>query len=58
MHIHDDDGDDEYVPRRLKPHAYSCVDRMCGVDDCKNCHPENFRRGIFTGDTENEDEET
>ncbi len=21
---------------------YSCHDRMCGADDCRNCHPENF----------------
>jgi hypothetical protein len=19
-----------------------CSDRMCGADDCPNCHPENF----------------
>jgi hypothetical protein len=25
----------------MKP--YRCADRMCGGDDCSNCHPENFR---------------
>lgn len=23
--------------------TYSCHDRMCGADDCINCHPENFK---------------
>ena len=21
---------------------YDCRDRMCGADDCRTCHPENF----------------
>jgi len=23
-------------------HKHACRDRMCGADDCPNCHPENF----------------
>ena len=38
MHIHDDDGDEEYVPR-YKRTKYRCADRMCGADDCTNCNP-------------------
>ena len=29
-------------------HRYpQCSDRMCGADDCPNCHPENFRGGEY-----------
>lgn len=28
----------EFAPRRRR--ALACHDRMCGADDCPNCHPE------------------
>ncbi len=24
----------------FRPRRYFCVDRMCGADDCSNCHPD------------------
>ncbi len=37
----------------MKPKSYGkCPDRMCGADDCPNCHPENFRGGAYIEDIE------
>lgn len=33
-----------------------CSDRMCGADDCPNCHPENFRNGVYIEDIEEQQE--
>jgi hypothetical protein len=34
--------DDERAEFRVrKPKLVRCADRMCGADDCPNCHPEN-----------------
>jgi len=30
----------EFGPRKRK--VVRCHDRMCGAEDCPNCHPENF----------------
>lgn len=29
---------------------YRCADRMCGADDCSNCHPGNFKNGRYIMD--------
>jgi hypothetical protein len=34
----------------------SCRDRMCGADDCRNCHPGNFIDGVFYEDIPDEEE--
>jgi len=41
-----DDDYDEPSPKRYK----KCSDRMCGAEDCPNCHPENFQGGIYYED--------
>jgi hypothetical protein len=41
----DEDEIAEFTPRR--PHYIRCSDRMCGADDCPNCHPENFNDGVL-----------
>lgn len=33
---------DEYDEPRRKRYI-NCSDRMCGAEDCKICHPENFQ---------------
>jgi len=33
---------------------YSCLDRMCGAEDCPRCHPGNFVDGVFVDDIEDE----
>lgn len=42
---------DEYDEPRRKRYI-RCSDRMCGADDCQNCHPENFQGGVYVGDIE------
>ncbi len=35
--------EDEKAEFRVRtPKLIRCADRMCGADDCPNCHPENF----------------
>lgn len=29
----------------MRRHLIRCHDRMCGAEDCPNCHPENFAPG-------------
>lgn len=45
--------DIEYPPRRKRYN--SCCDRMCGAEDCPNCHPENFVKGVYVEDMEGEE---
>jgi hypothetical protein len=35
-----------------------CRDRLCGADDCPNCHPENFRGGRYVDDDDAEETPT
>lgn len=44
---------DDDEPR--KPRYMRCRDRMCGADDCPNCHPENFRGGVFIDNQPDDD---
>lgn len=34
---HDDDVDADFYPPTRR--TYACFDRMCGAQDCSNCHP-------------------
>lgn len=29
---------------------YRCINRLCGADDCSNCHPENYVEGCYIFD--------
>ena len=40
---------DEEPPRKHKKYI-RCSDRMCGADDCPNCHPSHFRGGVYIDD--------
>ena len=47
---------DEFEPRRKR--RYRCSDRMCGAEDCENCHPEAFGpKGRFGGGEDEKDDE-
>jgi len=50
-----DDERDEFRPRRKK--LLRCRDRMCGADDCPNCHPEIMQTWPYGWRTPSDDAE-
>jgi hypothetical protein len=40
---------------RMKGWVSSMAYCMCGADDCPRCHSENFRRGQYIGDMDDDE---